>query len=61
MPIVFLVPAILAGLAALTIPVLLHLRRRERERPMRSTSTEANMQIAPAASQAPKIPGMLGT
>jgi hypothetical protein len=38
MPIVFLVPAILAGLAALTIPVLLHLRRRERERPMRFPS-----------------------
>lgn len=38
MPIVFLVPAILAGLAALVVPVLLHLRRRERERPMRFPS-----------------------
>jgi hypothetical protein len=38
MPVVFLVPAILAGLAALAVPVLLHLRRRERERPMRFPS-----------------------
>ncbi len=38
MPLVFLVPAILAGLAALAVPVLLHLRRRERERPMRFPS-----------------------
>ncbi len=30
----FLVPAILAGLAALGIPVLLHLRQRDRQRPM---------------------------
>jgi hypothetical protein len=38
MPVVFLVPAILAGLAALVVPVVLHLRRRERERPMRFPS-----------------------
>jgi hypothetical protein len=38
MPLVFLVPAILAGFAALAVPVLLHLRRRERERPMRFPS-----------------------
>jgi hypothetical protein len=38
MPLVFLVPAILAGLATLAVPVLLHLRRRERERPMRFPS-----------------------
>jgi hypothetical protein len=38
MPLVFLVPALLAGLAALAGPVLLHLRRRERERPMRFPS-----------------------
>lgn len=33
MPIGFLVPAFLAGLAALLVPVLLHLRRRERRKP----------------------------
>lgn len=38
MPLLFLVPAVLAGLAALVIPVLLHLRRRERERPTRFPS-----------------------
>jgi len=38
MPLVFLVPAILAGLGALVVPILLHLRRRERERPMRFPS-----------------------
>jgi von Willebrand factor type A domain/Aerotolerance regulator N-terminal len=38
MPLVFLVPAILAGLVALVVPVMLHLRRRERERPMRFPS-----------------------
>ena len=38
MPLVFLVPAIFAGLAALAVPILLHLRRRERERPMRFPS-----------------------
>jgi hypothetical protein len=38
MPVVFLVPAILAGLAAIIVPILLHLRRRERERPMRFPS-----------------------
>lgn len=38
MPLVFLVPAILAGLAALAVPILLHLRKRERERPMRFPS-----------------------
>ena len=31
MPVVFLVPAILAGFAAIIVPILLHLRRRERE------------------------------
>jgi hypothetical protein len=34
MPFAFLVPAFLAGLAALAIPVLLHLRRRDRRKPM---------------------------
>ncbi|MGH7524159.1 MAG: BatA domain-containing protein [Gemmatimonadales bacterium] len=38
MPVVFLVPAILGGLLALGVPLLLHLRRRERERPMRFPS-----------------------
>ncbi len=38
MPLAFLVPAFLAGLAAIAIPVMLHLRRRERERPMRFPS-----------------------
>ncbi len=38
MPLVFLVPAALAGLAALIVPVVLHLRRRERERPTRFPS-----------------------
>ena len=38
MPLVFLVPAVLAGLGALIVPILLHLRRRERERPMRFPS-----------------------
>ncbi len=33
MPFAFLVPALLAGLAALGIPILMHLRRREREKP----------------------------
>jgi hypothetical protein len=34
MPLAFLVPAFLAGFAALAVPIMLHLRRRERERPM---------------------------
>ena len=38
MPLAFLVPAFLAGLAAIAVPILLHLRRRERERPMRFPS-----------------------
>src|ERR1700712_3028763 len=38
MPFFFLVPAILAGLAAISIPLVLHLRRREREKPMRFPS-----------------------
>ncbi len=38
MPLVFLVPAMLAGLAALVVPVLIHLRRREREKPTRFPS-----------------------
>ncbi len=38
MPLVFLVPIFFAGLAALALPVLLHLRRREREKPMRFPS-----------------------
>jgi hypothetical protein len=38
MPVVFLVPAILGGMLALGVPLLLHLRRRERERPMRFPS-----------------------
>lgn len=38
MPLVFLVPAVLAGMIALAVPVALHLRRRERERPMRFPS-----------------------
>src|SRR4051812_31583061 len=38
MPLVFLVPAILAGLGAIIVPIALHLRRRERERPMRFPS-----------------------
>jgi hypothetical protein len=38
MPFSFLVPAFLAGLAALAIPVLLHLRQRDRERPLRFPS-----------------------
>ncbi|HEY3933448.1 MAG TPA: VWA domain-containing protein [Gemmatimonadales bacterium] len=38
MPLLFLVPIALAGLAALAVPLVLHLRRRERERPMRFPS-----------------------
>ncbi len=38
MPLTFLVPAMLAGLAALLVPVLIHLRRREREKPTRFPS-----------------------
>ncbi len=38
MPLAFLVPAFLAGFAALAVPIMLHLRRRERERPMRFPS-----------------------
>ncbi|HEY4322075.1 MAG TPA: BatA domain-containing protein [Gemmatimonadales bacterium] len=38
MPLTFLGPALLAGLAALGVPLVLHLRRRERERPMRFPS-----------------------
>lgn len=34
----FLVPAFLAGLAALVVPILLHLRHRDRDRPMRFPS-----------------------
>lgn len=34
----FLVPAFLAGLAALAVPILLHLRHRDRDRPMRFPS-----------------------
>ncbi len=33
MPIGFLVPAFLAGLAALVVPLVLHLRHRERRKP----------------------------
>jgi hypothetical protein len=38
MPLGFLVPAFLAGLAALAIPVLLHLRRHDRRRPIKFPS-----------------------
>ncbi len=38
MPLGFLVPAFLAGLAALAIPVLFHLRQRDRDRPYRFPS-----------------------
>lgn len=38
MPLAFLVPAFLAGLAALAIPVLYHLRQRDRDRPFRFPS-----------------------
>lgn len=38
MPLGFLVPAFLAGLAALAIPVLMHLRQREQQRPLRFPS-----------------------
>src|SRR5690606_16700426 len=38
MPLGFLVPAFLAGLAALAIPVLLHLRRHDRRRPVQFPS-----------------------
>lgn len=34
MPLAFLVPAFLAGLAALVVPLVLHLRRRERHKPV---------------------------
>ena len=46
MPLIFLVPAVLAGLAALAIPVILHLRRRERERPMRFPSLMFLQQVS---------------
>lgn len=38
MALVFLVPALLAATAAVVIPIALHLRRREREQPMRFSS-----------------------
>lgn len=38
MPLVFLVPVALAGLVAVGVPLVLHLRRRERERPTRFPS-----------------------
>jgi len=38
MPLGFLVPAFLAGLAALAIPVLMHLRQRDQQRPLRFPS-----------------------
>lgn len=38
MPLGFLLPAFLAGLAALAVPVVLHLRQREREKPQRFPS-----------------------
>lgn len=38
MPLSFLVPAFLAGLAALAIPVLMHLRHKDKERPIRFPS-----------------------
>ncbi|HEY4101923.1 MAG TPA: BatA domain-containing protein [Gemmatimonadales bacterium] len=38
MPLLFLVPLALAGLAAVAVPLILHLRRREREKPMRFPS-----------------------
>jgi hypothetical protein len=37
-PLAFLVPAFLAGLVALTIPVLVHLRHKERKDPVRFPS-----------------------
>jgi hypothetical protein len=37
-PLAFLVPAFLAGLAAISIPVLVHLRHRERKEPVRFPS-----------------------
>ncbi|MBP7621431.1 MAG: VWA domain-containing protein, partial [Gemmatimonadales bacterium] len=38
MPFAFLVPAFLAGLAALAVPLLLHLRQRDKEKPLRFPS-----------------------
>lgn len=38
MPLGFLVPAFLAGLAALAVPVIVHLRHREKDRPFRFPS-----------------------
>jgi hypothetical protein len=38
MPFGFLVPAFLAGLAALAVPILLHLRHKDRDRPLRFPS-----------------------
>ena len=38
MGVAFLVPAFLAGLAALLVPLLIHLRQREWERPRRFPS-----------------------
>ena len=38
MPLGFLVPAFLAGLVALAIPVLLHLRRHDRRKPVQFPS-----------------------
>ncbi|MGH7582585.1 MAG: VWA domain-containing protein [Gemmatimonadales bacterium] len=46
MPLLFLVPAVLAGLAALVIPLVVHLRRRERERPMRFPSLMFLQQVS---------------
>jgi hypothetical protein len=55
MPLGFLVPAFLAGLAALAIPVLFHLRQRDRDRPFRFPSLMFLQRIPIRTAQHRKI------
>lgn len=55
MPFGFLVPAFLAGLAALAIPVLFHLRQRDRDRPFRFPSLMFLQRIPIRTAQHRKI------
>jgi hypothetical protein len=51
----FLVPAFLAGLAALAIPLLMHLRHRDRDRPFRFPSLMFLEQLPIRTSQRQRI------
>jgi hypothetical protein len=55
MPLVFLVPVALAGLVALGVPLVLHLRRRERERPTRFPSLMFLQQVSVTTARRRRI------